>query len=124
MEKRAHKHPAAAGGKWIRQDKRLAIYLRDGMACTWCGHAVEDGERLELDHLICCCRGGSNHETNLVTSCKRCNTSRGSRSMAAFATSVADYHQHEDAAAILRRVNRNRRRQLDLDEARRVMARR
>lgn len=25
------------GMNWIRQDKRLAIYLRDGLACVWCG---------------------------------------------------------------------------------------
>ena len=39
-------HPAANGSKWIRPDKRLAIYLRDGLACAWCGHALEDGERV------------------------------------------------------------------------------
>lgn len=31
------------GMNWIRKDKRLAIYMRDGMACVYCG--------LTLDHL-------------------------------------------------------------------------
>ena len=41
-----------AGMNWIRKEKRLSIYLRDGLACVWCGQAVEDGIKLTLDHLI------------------------------------------------------------------------
>ena len=50
--KKTTKHPAENGGKWIRPDKRLALYLRDGMACCWCGASVEEGEHLTLDHVI------------------------------------------------------------------------
>lgn len=42
------------GGKWIRVERRLGIYLRDGLACVWCGASVEqDGVQLSLDHLKC-----------------------------------------------------------------------
>jgi len=67
---------AADTGNWIRKDKRLAIYLRDGEACIWCGHTLEDGAELTLDHLIPCELGGDNSEKNLVTACRSCNCSR------------------------------------------------
>jgi len=82
------------GMNWITQQKRLAIYLRDGMACAWCSKGVEDGIILSLDHLKPHNNGGSNHESNLVTCCKFCNTSRNTRSMAAFAKGVATYVNH------------------------------
>ena len=62
---------------WIRKDKRLAIYMRDGMACAYCGKGVDDeGTRLSLDHLVCRSHGGSNMEGNLITCCLSCNSSR------------------------------------------------
>lgn len=82
------------GMNWIRQDKRLAIYLRDGLACGYCGEAAEQGAQLTLDHLKPHSKGGSNHETNLVTCCSRCNSSRGNRPVATFARAVAEYRNH------------------------------
>ena len=93
------------GMNWIRQEKRLAIYLRDGMACAWCGKGVESEVVLSLDHLKAHSDGGSNHETNLVTCCKFCNDSRGARTRAAFAKVVAAYvNNGTTAAQILRHV--------------------
>lgn len=82
------------GMNWIRQEKRLAIYLRDGLACVWCGDSVENGARLTLDHVIAHSKNGTNSETNLVTACIRCNTSRGNRSATRFAADVAGYLNH------------------------------
>src|SRR5262245_14698893 len=79
------------GMNWCRQSTRLAIYLRDGMACVWCGTAVEDGARLTLDHVKPHSQGGTNAPANLMTACERCNKSRGARSVAVFAKSVAAY---------------------------------
>lgn len=73
------------GSKWCRQSTRLAIYLRDGCACVWCGRAVEDGAALCLDHLTPYSRGGSNDPRNLVTACKRCNDTRQDLSVSVFA---------------------------------------
>jgi hypothetical protein len=95
------------GMNWIRQEKRLAIYLRDGCACAWCGATVEQGAKLTLDHVVAHSRGGSNKESNLVTSCLRCNSARGARSAAKFAVVVAAYLNHGiTAAAILGNVRR------------------
>lgn len=65
------------GMNWIRKEKRLAIYLRDGLACIYCKKGVESGSKLTLDHVICRSKGGNNAETNLVTACHKCNTERG-----------------------------------------------
>lgn len=60
------------GSYWIRPEKRLAIYARDGLACVYCG--AED--RLSLDHIQPRELGGTHHETNLVTACISCNSAR------------------------------------------------
>jgi len=82
------------GMNWIRQSKRLAIYLRDGLACSYCGHSVEDGASLTLDHLKPASKGGTNNQTNLVTACERCNKSRGTRSLRVFCRATAEYLNH------------------------------
>ena len=79
------------GMNWIRQEKRLAIYLRDGMECAYCGHAVEDGASLTLDHVVPRSQGGGNVACNLVTACMRCNTARGDRPVYDFCAAVAQY---------------------------------
>jgi len=116
---------ANQGMNWIRPVKRLAIYLRDGMACCWCGSTVEDGVILTLDHLKPHSKGGSNHETNLVTSCGRCNSSRGNRSVRAFAVAVASYLNHGvKPEAILGHVLTTKTRKLDIASAKALIARR
>ena len=95
------------GMNWIRQEKRLAILLRDGLSCAYCGSSVEDGAILSLDHLKPRSKGGSNAASNLVTCCKRCNSSRGNRSVRAFSRAVADYLDHGIAARDIERHVRN-----------------
>lgn len=103
------------GMNWIRQEKRLAIYLRDGCACVWCSAALEDGVQLTLDHVIPHVKGGDNHATNLVTACKHCNDSRGARPAPRFAKVVAAYIDHGIAAKqILRHVRDCQKRSLAL----------
>lgn len=82
------------GMNWIRKEKRLALYLRDGLACCYCGASVEDGTQLTLDHVTPHSKGGSNEHTNLVTCCHRCNSARGNRDIFAFTKSVAAYLNH------------------------------
>lgn len=82
------------GAKWIRRDKRLAIYLRDGMACAYCGSVIEDGVTLGLDHLVPRSAGGGNEAANLITCCNKCNSSRGDRGVTEFVEAVAVYLNH------------------------------
>jgi 5-methylcytosine-specific restriction endonuclease McrA len=90
MKTHGNKH----GMNWISQVKRLAIYLRDGLACAYCGQSVEQGAALCLDHIVSRCDGGTNDEGNLITACKRCNDSKNHRSLRSFARAVAAYINH------------------------------
>lgn len=113
------------GMKWIRPTTRLAIYLRDGLACAYCGDGIETGVMLTLDHVKPHSKGGSDKPANLVTACKTCNSSRGTRSVPAFSRSVAEYRNHDlDADEIVRHVRRTTRRSLPRQEARDLIARR
>lgn len=60
------------GSNWIRRDKRVAIYVRDGFKCVYCGSS----ESLSLDHIKAVSKGGINCHRNLATSCISCNSSK------------------------------------------------
>lgn len=113
------------GMNWIRKEKRLAIYLRDGLACCYCGEGVEDGAQLTLDHLTPHCQGGSNAATNLVTACHRCNSARGARSIETFVGAVAGYLNHGvQAEQILSHIATTTQRKVDVAAAKALIARR
>jgi 5-methylcytosine-specific restriction endonuclease McrA len=79
------------GGAWIRPCKRLAIYLRDGFSCGYCGTDLRDGKPsdITLDHLVARSVGGNNKETNLVTCCRSCNSQRQEKDWTKYATGGA-----------------------------------
>jgi 5-methylcytosine-specific restriction endonuclease McrA len=71
------------GSKWIRPEKRLAIYIRDGFRCQCCGRDLRNADPKEvgLDHLICRSKTETNNNeaSNLVMICRRDNSSRGNK---------------------------------------------
>jgi 5-methylcytosine-specific restriction endonuclease McrA len=79
------------GSSWIRKNKRLALNLRDGFKCAYCGKDLKDSSPRDvtLDHLLPRSCGGSNEATNLITACLRCNSQRGNRPYADYATGGA-----------------------------------
>lgn len=79
------------GSKWIRPEKRLAIYIRDSFSCAYCGRNLKDAEPAEvnLDHLLPRSAGGNNEATNLITACKSCNCSRQDKPWVDYATGGA-----------------------------------
>ena len=111
------------GRKWIRDEKRLAIYLRDGLCCAYCGATVEEGASLSLDHVRPRSKGGRNEAANLVTCCCRCNSSRQDRPLAAWLRAVAEY-RGMDEAELARHVRNCRSRQIDVAGAKKIIARR
>lgn len=83
--KRGNNVSSKFGSKWIRKEKRLAIYMRDGFRCIYCNrHFERMKDRLQLDHLIPWSKGGTNDESNLVTCCKPCNVARGDQTVEEF----------------------------------------
>lgn len=87
------------GSKWIRKDKRLSIYRRDHGRCVYC----ESQAYLTLDHLTPVAKGGTNKATNLVTACRACNLSKGTKSWREYA------QEHPGAIG---RIQRQRRRSI------------
>lgn len=63
------------GSKWIRREKRLAIYIRDGFTCQYCRKNLKGlkPKYITLDHIEPVAVGGSNEASNLLTCCKSCN---------------------------------------------------
>jgi hypothetical protein len=113
------------GGHWITPKRRLALYLRDGLACVWCCRGIEDGAQLSLDHVVCHADGGGTESGNLITCCKTCNSSRGKRSVPAFAEAVAAYLNHGVIAQqVIDRVQAAVCRPVPLTEAAELLARR
>lgn len=114
------------GMNWIRPEKRLAIYLRDGLACAYCGVGIEtDGVRLTLDHVKPHSTGGNTDAANLVTACGRCNSARGARHVSTFAKTVAAYLDHGvKATTITAHVHETRRRPINVILAKAIITRR
>lgn len=80
------RHPAANGGKWLRPEKRLAIYLRDGFLCAYCLRNLADAPATQrtIDHVMPVKLGGDNHEHNLCLACKKCNDTKQDQTAWAF----------------------------------------
>lgn len=76
------------GANWIRQGKRIAIYLRDRFRCAYCRRHASHPDVdwwLQLDHVTPLGReGASNDETNLVTCCNDCNQDKGYQTLAEY----------------------------------------
>ena len=113
------------GMRWCRSTRRLGLYIRDGLACVWCGDTIESGATLTLDHIVPYANGGTwgnggNENTNLVTACKSCNSSRGSRTIEDFASAIGG----DRAEDILAHIEATRARPVDIKAAKALIARR
>ncbi len=113
------------GMNWIRKEKRLAIYLRDGLACAYCETALEDCERLTLDHLTPHSQGGSNEPSNLVTCCVKCNSIRADRPWKDFCKDVARYlNGGVKPQWIVNSIHSRIKTPINVNEAKKIMVRR
>lgn len=92
-------------GQWIRADKRLAIYLRDGFHCLYCLTDLHGAHPTDvtLDHLQCRADGGTNNESNLVTCCRSCNCSRQDQPVTRFAGPETQKHIRRNTQRNLKR---------------------
>lgn len=93
------------GQKWIRNDRRCAVYARDEFRCVYCGSCPtwrEDDQRyssLLLDHVE---PFAGNGDENLVTVCDRCNTWKSDRSLDEWLRAREAYGEDPDELAIIR----------------------
>lgn len=69
---------------YIRKDftsyscNRKNVIWRDKYICQYCGNKFQYHE-LTMDHVIPKSRGGEKSWTNIVASCKRCNSKKGNK---------------------------------------------
>jgi len=105
-----------SGSKWIRPEKRLAIYARDGFACCYCGSE----DQLSLDHLQPRELGGSHEAANLVCACVHCNSARRDTSLRAWFQSLRD--RGIDTSKLSAKIRRLTSRPIDLAVGRQLLA--
>lgn len=111
------------GMNWLTQTKRIAIYLRDDLSCTYCGKGIEQGAKLSLDHLQVGRVKGNNHHTNLVTCCYSCNSSRQATPLKIWVKRISGKGKY-NAAEIMLNIKELTRRDLPLSQAKRMILRR
>lgn len=111
------------GSKWLTRERRLGIYLRDGLSCVYCGDSIDDGIVLTLDHFIPISRGGTHKSSNLITACVKCNCSRQDRYAREFIEQVAGY-LNRNADDIHRHITKCRRRRVKIKQAKELIAKR
>lgn len=61
--------------------RRELLWLKEGKRCHWCGCATrlvsgDDWDQATTEHIIPRYKGGTNEESNLTSSCRRCNNRR------------------------------------------------
>jgi hypothetical protein len=61
----------------LPQSVRFNVLRRDGFTCRYCGRSSPE-VTLEVDHMVSVANGGTDDETNLITSCFDCNRGKGS----------------------------------------------
>lgn len=58
--------------------RKRVLFNRDGWKCQYCGTGL-DWRSVTIDHVVPRAYGGATSWKNCVTSCKRCNTAKGSK---------------------------------------------
>lgn len=87
-----HRKRPNRSSKWCPKALRLALYLRDGFTCQYCGKDLHGADPRDygLDHLRPqSARPGYHAPRNLVTACFPCNRGRGVRPWRRYATAGA-----------------------------------
>lgn len=97
-EKKRMRSPGQPVGRWIRVEKRLAVNLRDHHTCLIClkDLAGADPRDVTLDHIDPendpKTGRKNNHESNIYTCCRSCNSSRQDKPLSRFASPEALKH--------------------------------
>lgn len=114
----ASRHGGWYGSKWIRRERRLAIYLRDSFRCIYCDRELHHSRPADitLDHIDPVTPfGGDNSNTNLVTACRDCNNDKRDMPIELYAA---------DRPALLERIERQRNAPINLALAKAIVGRR
>jgi len=75
--------------KAISKKSRFEIFKRDGFSCQYCGNRPPQ-PTLEVDHIYPVASGGSNDDSNLITSCFDCNRGKSDRLLTSIPESLSE----------------------------------
>lgn len=75
--------------KPISKSKRFRIFSRDKFRCRYCG-LESDRVTLVVDHIIPVAKGGTDDDSNLLTSCEDCNQGKSAKELGKIAPTVQD----------------------------------
>jgi phage I-like protein len=107
------------------EDKRHAVYNRDGYKCQYCGHhdATGHGVGLSLDHIDSRASGGAAQNTkgspatNLVTACHACNFAKQDKSPRAWGAYIKAKVPPEGGVAVdWSKIRRQATKKIDIKE--------
>lgn len=80
----AHRTPEYfKAARTVRRILTPEIAAGNLVRCVDCGHAIQQGQRWDVGHVIPISRGGTNDPSNMGASHRRCNRSSGGRMGAA-----------------------------------------
>lgn len=115
---------AGQGMNWIKPDRRMAIYRRDGNRCACCkARGGPHGYGLTVDHIEPSAGGGQNTDSNLITMCNRCNSVKQDTPMKKFLKSFLAPRGY-DVAAIEKRIKKQAETPIDREEGKKLLAQR
>lgn len=89
MKRIEHGPPRLTLMEWIKRVKEF------DNTCAYCGESPEEGELLEIEHLVPLSRGGYHRLENVVPACPSCNKRKGSMTYEEF----LEKDQNEDVQA-------------------------
>jgi len=75
--------------KAVSKRVRFEVFKRDSFTCQYCG-GTPPKVLLHLDHIVAVANGGTNEESNLITSCADCNLGKSSVPLSSIPQSVED----------------------------------
>lgn len=80
---------------YVRHKRRIEftdanVFLRDGFRCQYCANTFAP-INLTYDHLIPRAVGGKTNWTNIVSACRRCNSSKGKKLITQWKTPLGTY---------------------------------
>lgn len=64
--------------EWIPVELKSKL-LKQRRSCYYCHKRRKPEEVFEVDHIVPIIRGGTNHETNLIVACRKCNRAKGTK---------------------------------------------
>jgi hypothetical protein len=66
--------------KTLSKAIRFEVFKRDSFTCQYCGRKAPE-VILPVDHIQAVAGGGTNSITNLITSCRDCNSGKGAKAL-------------------------------------------